>query len=63
MVKKKRKLDSEKDTYTERLNLTKQQLILARKFFLQLQEETKESEEATLDEKGPQLSLKRGKTE
>ena len=45
----------------ERLNLTKQQLILARKFFLELQEETKETEEATIDEQGPQLSLKRGK--
>lgn len=60
-LKEKRKLDSEKNTGTERLNLTKQQLILARKFFLELQEETKKSEESTIDEQGPQLSLKRGK--
>lgn len=62
-LKEKRKLDSEKNTGIERFNLTKQQLILARKFFLELQEEIKESEEAIIDEKGPQHSLKRGKTE
>lgn len=62
-LKEKRKLDSENNHSIERLNLTKQQLILARKFFLELQEETKESEEAIIDEKGPQLSLKRGKIE
>ena len=60
-LKEKRKLDREQNPDMERLNLTKQQLILARKFFLELQEETKESEEATIDEQGPQLSLKRGK--
>ena len=41
------------------LNLTKQQLILARKFFLDLQEETKEIKEPTIDEEGPKLSLKK----
>ena len=60
-LKKKRKLDREQNPDIERLNLTKQQLILARKFFLELQEETKKSEESTIDEQGPQLSLKRGK--
>ena len=60
-LKEKRKLDREQNPDMERLNLTKQQLILARKFFLELQEETKETEEATIDEQGPQLSLKRGK--
>ena len=60
-LKKKRKLDREQNPDMERLNLTKQQLILARKFFLELQEETKKSEESTIDEQGPQLSLKRGK--
>lgn len=34
---------------------------LARKFFLELQEETKESEEETIDEQGPKLSLKKDK--
>ena len=60
-LKEKRKLDREQNPDMERLNLTKQQLILARKFFLELQEETKKSEESTIDEQGPQLSLKRGK--
>ena len=60
-LKKKRKLDREQNPDIERLNLTKQQLILARKFFLELQEETKKSEESNIDEQGPQLSLKRGK--
>ena len=60
-LKKKRKLDREQNPDIERLNLTKQLLILARKFFLELQEETKKSEESTIDEQGPQLSLKRGK--
>lgn len=55
-LKEKRKLDREQNTDTEPLNLTKQQLILARKFFLELQDK-----ELTNDEKGPQLSLKRGK--
>ena len=59
-LKEKRRLDREQNPDMERLNLTKQQLILARKFFLELQEETKESEE-TIDEQGPQLSLKRNK--
>ena len=45
----------------ERINLTKQQLMLAREFFLELQEETKESEEESIDEQGSQLSLKRDK--
>ena len=58
-LKEKRKLDSEKNPSIERLYLTKQQLILARKFFLELQEETKKTEEATIDEKGLQLSLKK----
>lgn len=57
-LKEKRKLDREQNPDTEPLNLTKQQLILARKFFLELQDESKE---LTNDEKGPQLSLKRGK--
>lgn len=60
-LKEKRKLDREQNPDMERLNLTKQQLILARKFFLELQEETKKSEESTIDEQGLQLSLKRGK--
>ena len=60
-LKEKRKLHRGQNPDMERLNLTKQQLILARKFFLELQEETKETEEATIDEQGPQLSLKRGK--
>ncbi len=60
-LKEKRRLDREQNPDMERLNLTKQQLILARKFFLELQEETKESKEETIDEQGPQLSLKRGK--
>lgn len=60
-LKQKRKLDREQNPDMERLNLTKQQLILARKFFLELQEQTKESEESAIDEQGPQLSLKRDK--
>lgn len=60
-LKEKRKLDNEQNSDIERLNLTKQQLILARKFFLELQEETKKSEESTIDKHCPQLSLKRGK--
>ena len=59
-LKEKRKLDKEKNPDMERLNLTKQQLILARKFFLELQEEPKESEESTIDERNPQIFLKRG---
>ena len=47
-LKEKRKLDSENNPSLERLNLTKQQLILARKFFLELQEETKIKEEDVL---------------
>lgn len=60
-LKEKRKLDNEQNSDIERLNLTKQQLILARKFFLELQEETKKSEESTIDKHCPQLSLKMGK--
>lgn len=57
-LKEKRKLDSAKTVGMQKLSLTKQQLILAKKFFLELQEETKEEE---IDiEKSPQLSLKRG---
>lgn len=58
-LKEKRKLDREQNPDMERLNLTKQQLILARKFFLDLQEETKEIKEPTIDEEGPKLSLKK----
>ena len=47
-LKEKRKLDSENSPSIERLNLTKQQLILARKFFLELKEETKMKEEEIL---------------
>lgn len=54
-LKEKRKLDREKNPNMERLNLTKQQLILARKFFLELQEEIDES---VVKEQGSQLSLK-----
>ncbi len=57
-LKEKRKIDKERNPDMERLNLTKQQLILARKFFLELQEESKET---TIEETGSQLSLKRGK--
>jgi len=39
----------------ERLNLTKQQLILARKFFLELQEETKENTEFSENAIGSRL--------
>ncbi len=60
-LKEKRKRDIKQNPDIERPNLTKQQLILARKFFLELKEETKEQEESTIDEQGPQLSLKRGK--
>lgn len=60
-LKEKRRLDREQNPDMERLNLTKQQLILARKFFLELQEETKESAEETIDEQGPKLSLKSDK--
>lgn len=60
-LKEKRKLDRKQNPDMERLNLTKQQLILAKKFFLELQEETKKSEELTIDKQGQQLSLKRGK--
>lgn len=60
-LKEKRKLDREKNTGAERLILTKQQLILARKFFLELQDETKELENSTIEEKGLQLFLNRGK--
>lgn len=60
-LKEKRKLDREQNPDMERLNLTKQQLILAKKFFLESQEETKESEGVTIDEQGQQLSLRRDK--
>lgn len=57
-LKQKRKLDKEQNSNIEQLNLTKQQLILARKFFLELQEEKKEPEGESTFESGPQLSLK-----
>ena len=60
-LKKKRKLDKEQNPNIEQLNLTKQQLIIARKFFLELQEEKKESEGESTFESGPQLTLKIGK--
>lgn len=60
-LKEKRKQDKEQNLDAERLSLTKQQLIIARKFFLELQEKSKELEETTIVEQGPQLSLKRGK--
>ena len=62
-LKEKRKLDREQnpDTRYEKLNLTKQQLLLARKLFLESQDEQKELEESPIDEKGQKLSLKRGK--
>ena len=60
-LKEKRRLDKEQNPDMERLNLKKQQLILARKFFLELQGETKELEEETIDEQGPKLSLKKDK--
>ena len=60
-LKQKRKLDKEQNPNIEQLNLTKQQLILARKFFLELQEEKKESEGESTFESGPQLTLKIGK--
>ncbi len=53
-LKEKRKLDRMQNPDIERLNLTKQQLVLAKKFFLELQKE----EATTIDEKGLQLSLK-----
>ena len=60
-LEEKRRLDIEQNPNMDNLNLTKQQLILSRKFFLELQEESKETEKSTTDEHGPQLSLKRGK--
>lgn len=60
-LKEKRKLDGCQNSEIERINLTKQQLILARKFFLELQEKTNELEKSTIDEQSTQLSLKRGK--
>lgn len=62
-LKEKRKLDREQNSHMQRLNLTKQQLILARKFFLELQEEIKATGESTVDDHDTQLSLKRGKME
>lgn len=62
-LKEKRKLDREQNSHMQRLNLTKQQLILARKFFLELQEETKTTGKSTVDEHDTQLYLKRGKME
>lgn len=58
-LKEKRKLDKKQNLDMKRLNLTKQQLILARKFFLELQRE-KEVGEIDLDEQSLQLCLKRG---
>ena len=58
-LKEKRKLDKEQNPDMERLNLTKQQLILARKFFLELQDETKKADDLNSEEKSHQLSLKK----
>lgn len=56
-LKKKRKLDSEQNFEIGQFDLTKQQLILARKFFLELQETKCEQERLILEESNPQLSL------
>lgn len=56
-LKKKRKLDSEQNFEIGQFDLTKQQLILARKFFLELQETKGEQERLILEESNPQLSL------
>ena len=56
-LKKKRKLDSEQNFEIGQFDLTKQQLILARKFFLELQQTKGEQERLILEESNPQLSL------
>lgn len=56
-LKKKRILDSEQNFEIGQFDLTKQQLILARKFFLELQEAKGEQERLILEESNPQLSL------
>ena len=56
-LKKKRKLDSEQNFEIGQFDLTKQQLILARKFFLELQETKGEQERLIPEESNPQLSL------
>lgn len=56
-LKEKRKLDSEQNFEIGQFDLTKQQLILARKFFLELQETKGEQERLILEESNPQLSL------
>lgn len=60
-LKEKRKRDSEQDPSTERLVLTKQQLILARKFFLELDDDQIQEEKNLVDNEAFQLFLKRGK--
>ncbi len=55
-LKEKRKLDREQNPDMERLSLTKQQLILARKFFLELQEEAKANTESSENAIGPRLA-------